>query len=495
MSRLHAILFWVAAAVLAAAHVIVAWNSLTQNRLWEDEAFNLSVPRNLLAGLGYTSDGAISGSTLEPWDPRISTGPTVLLPIAAVMALGADPVIGGRAVVLVFWAALLAGLFVLGSRIGGRWGGLAAVTATLAFDTVHNYSPIQGPADIVGEIPAAALLVWALIALRTRPWLAGLLVGLAVQTKLISALALPAFAVWLLLTETGSFGARFAAAWRRAWPALIGLAAPTALYFLAVLIDRGFAGLRDTLIKLARFLRDGGPAGQHTTFGEKITTLLGAWWIPVGLAAAAAVLIGALAVIAVLATRGRFDSPLAHHADERAETERWAYVVAAAAGLAAFLLWWASASHLPLWVRHPAPGIFAFGSLLAAAAVHGVRVLRHRERRLRRAAAAVAGAALVLALAAPAALHTVYAAPASGALAAQRVHAAGFADAIADNDVELPGGYLAATPWGAAVATVFLTGAHIGIGGDAAMEGVPQLSYQGCEPFLHEDAGLRLCVP
>src|SRR5690606_27306599 len=80
------VLFWALAAALAVCHGIVAWHSLVVQRMWEDEAFNLTVPLNLLAGYGYTSDGALSGSTLTPFDARISAGPTVLLPAAGILA-------------------------------------------------------------------------------------------------------------------------------------------------------------------------------------------------------------------------------------------------------------------------------------------------------------------------------------------------------------------------------------------------------------------------
>ncbi|MET0932244.1 MAG: hypothetical protein ABWX56_00910, partial [Mycetocola sp.] len=122
------VLFWTVLSLVLVAQLWVILPGFTVMRLWEDEAFNLTVPINLLDGLGYTSDGTLSGSRLAPFDPRISTGPVVLLPVAAVLALGVDPVVGGRAVVLVFYAALLVGLWLLGRRIGGRWAGLAAIT-------------------------------------------------------------------------------------------------------------------------------------------------------------------------------------------------------------------------------------------------------------------------------------------------------------------------------------------------------------------------------
>ncbi|WP_175985682.1 hypothetical protein [Microbacterium tenebrionis] len=156
------------------------------------------------------------------------------------LSTGIDPVIGARLIPLAYWALLLVGLAVLGCRIGGRWAALAAVAVPLAFTTGAGNSPIQGPADLLGEIPAAALLVWALIVLPRRAWLAGLLVGLAVQAKLIALLAMPAFAVALWVSAPGaSVRERFVATLKRSWVPLLFVALPTFLVEVFALVSRG----------------------------------------------------------------------------------------------------------------------------------------------------------------------------------------------------------------------------------------------------------------
>jgi hypothetical protein len=106
--------WWVVAVALVVANLAVIVPGIASVRLWEDEAFNLSVPLNLARGLGYTSDGTLSGSELAPFDVRISTGPVMLLPIAGLIAMGVDPVFAGRAIAWRSrsWAA--------GSAVGGR---------------------------------------------------------------------------------------------------------------------------------------------------------------------------------------------------------------------------------------------------------------------------------------------------------------------------------------------------------------------------------------
>lgn len=477
MTRARSVVFWVLVAALLVGHVLVAWQSLTVWRFWEDEAFNLTVPRNLLAGLGYASDGALSGSTITLFDARISTGPAVLLPVAAVLTTGIDPVIGARLIPLAYWMLLLAGLWVIGRRIGGRWAGLAAVAVPLAFTTSATVSPIQGPADLLGEIPSAALLVWALVVLPRRTWLAGLLVGLAVQAKLIALLALPAFAVALFLLAPGSGWARVRAWVRRSWVPLLFLALPTFLMEVAALVTFGFGGFIDHLRALLGFVRSGGQPGEPTTAVQKITTLAESWSLPVWAAVAVAVVSMILIVGGLRVARGSSSVAVL-------------YVSTAAVGAVAFVGWWATASHLPLWVRHPAPGVFAFFPILAAGAVWGAQRML-REQRLR-VISVVAVGVVVVGLGAGAAVHAVAATqPPWLTLETQRAVVAPLEEWVETNDVD----WLAAEPWGAAVAPIVMTGAHVGLFDAPAMADVPRLTGSECATEVLVDSGMfRICA-
>ncbi|MEV8263874.1 hypothetical protein [Microbacterium sp. NPDC077057] len=481
MSRLRTALFWVAAAALVIGHVALAWHSLTVSRFWEDEAFNLTVPRNLLAGLGYASDGALSGSTITPFDPRISTGPVVLLPVAALLATGMDPVLAARLVPLAFWLLLLAGLAVLGRRIGGRWAALLAVAVPLAFTAGAGVSPIQGPADLLGEIPAAALLVWALAVLPRRAWLAGLLVGLAVQAKLIAALALPAYAVALWVLADGHGWARVRDALHRAWLPLLLSAVPTALFELGALLALGPAGFVEHLRAFVRFVRSGGQADAATTVLQKLGTLADSWSLPPAAALLGAVLTLALVTLGV-ARRWRIATE-----EERVVI---AYALAAVVGALAFVTWWATASRLPLWVRHPAPGILAFFPVLAAVAVWSVA--RLPERRAWRLGGTVAAALVAMIVAAGAVLHVAGTVTSPGlTLAQQRADVEPLQAWIEENDAE----WVAAERWGWAVPLVVLTGAHLGLQDAPSMTEVPRLTLDDCATAtLAEGTTSRLCA-
>ena len=488
MTRARTVLFWVLAAALVIGHAIVAWYGLVVWRIWEDEAFNLTVPRNLLAGLGYASDGALSGSTITLFDARISTGPVVLLPIAAVLALGADLVVGARLIPLAYWVLLLAGLAILGRRIGGRWSALIAVALPLAFTAAAGQSPIRGPADILGEIPAAALLVWALIVLPRRAWLAGLLVGLAVQAKLIALLALPAFAIalWVLADDQG--WARVRNALRRSWLPLAFVALPTFLFELAALFTFGIGGFIEHLRELVRFVRSGGQVAA-TTVPEKLATLADSWSLPGFIAALALVLLAALVVTGIVIAR-RDPRP--------ADRLVFMYATTAAVGALTFIAWWSTASHLPLWIRHPAVGILAFVPVLAAVAIWAVqRMPAGTAARI----AAGAGAALLAIVAVGGAMHVTTTLQAGGeTLDDQRAAAAPLAEWATENDEE----WLAAEPWGSAMSIIVLTGAHAGLFDAPSMQDTPRLIAgecatailaEGVSPALAQSHnGYRICA-
>ncbi|QKJ20231.1 hypothetical protein [Microbacterium hominis] len=423
-STVQRTLFLLAAAGVAAATVFVLVSSYGQARLWEDEAFNLTVPRNLVAGLGYSSDGTLSGSTITPFDVRISTGPALLLPIAGLLAIGIDPVYGGRAIAVLFWIALVAGLWIIGRGVAGPWGGLVAASTPLAVNANGLPSPVQGPADVLGEIPAAALIVWAAVAARRRPWLGGLLLGLAVQAKFIALLAIPALVLYVFFAVAG------ASIWQRilrVLPAAALAIVPTALFEGAKLLTLGGPAYIDSTRAFRDFVLSGGQAPAPPNPGGKLAALADAWFVPAwaAIVLAAIVLAGVVAAFVVAAARARgevrteVDAATAPPAsagrpssgslrslaqgpvsgerrgpgsgDERRARERaqrdegpaqageWPVRdvvlvgVLGLTGLAAYPLWWIASSHTPVWIRHPSPGMFAFAGMVVAVAWFGWR--------------------------------------------------------------------------------------------------------------------------
>lgn len=198
---------WLAPPVLVlvlATLLLISTHALTA-RLDYDEGYNLQVAESLRRGDGYATFGALRDG--EPWlfDPHISTGPTVLLPAAAVWALTNASLTALHATLLMFLWAYALGWFLLLEKGERRLllFGLALIPALAA----SSY-----PAGrLLGELPGAALLVWAAVALEKRRWaLAGLAIGLAIQAKVTYAAgAVALLATWLLLAVAGRRMPRF----------------------------------------------------------------------------------------------------------------------------------------------------------------------------------------------------------------------------------------------------------------------------------------------
>ncbi len=455
--------WWVVFAALVVANLAVLVPGITTVRLWEDEAFNLTVPINLVRGLGYASDGTLSGSTLTPFDVRISTGPVILVPVAGLLALGVDPVLAGRLVATLAYLGLLVALGLVGRRLGGRWAALVAMAVPLAFETAALPSPIQTPADVLGEVAAAAFLAAALLFAHRRPWLAGLLVGLAIQTKFIALLAVPAFAVAVLLDAAGPWPARLRTTVPKVLVAAAAAAAPTLAFELAKLLTLGFGGYWANLRDFGYFLLSGGQRGYVVTPVEKIGVLLGSWNLPSGVAAALAALavLGAGTMLVVAARLVRRDPDVLGR-DGRAwvsRREAATMLMIAILGTATFVAWWLVSRHTPAWVRHPAPGILAFVPVVGAATVTAARIVWRGSRSiLTRAAVAVFVTVLVSAL--------VWSIAGRVATVGTRPGATG--ETLSDQraaavDIAALGHDRLATWWGAAVSVAVLAGAHIGL--------------------------------
>ena len=247
------------------------------------------------------------------------------------------------------------------------------------------------------------------------------------------------------------------------------------------MLTLGPAGFFEHVRDLARFLRSGGQGDAGTTVLQKLGTLADSWSLPWVLAVVGAVLAVALATVGVV-LRWRSTDP--------ADRVVIATALAAAVGALAFIAWWATASRLPLWVRHPAPGVYAFFPVIAAVAVWAV--LRLPRTGAARAAGIVAVTGLALTVAGGAALHVASDfAPRPLTLDQQRASVVPIQEWAAENDVE----WLAADPWGAAVAPIVLSGVHVGLFDAPAMAGVPRLTGLACTTEILVDGGLyRVCA-
>ncbi|GGI43525.1 hypothetical protein BCL57_000003 [Agromyces flavus] len=455
--------WWVLAVAVVAANLAVIIPGIATVRLWEDEAFNLSVPLNLVRGLGYTSDGTLSGSELAPFDIRISTGPVMLLPIAGLIGIGVDPVFAGRAIATVGYVGLLVALALVGRRLGGRWAALVAVAVPLAFETAAMPSPIQTPVDVLGEVTAAAFLVAALLFLHRRPWLAGLMLGLAIQVKFIALLAVPALTIAVLLDGAGPILRRARGNIVNVVWAALAAAVPTLLFEAAKLVSLGTAGYVQNLRDFTWFLRSGGQRGYAVSPLDKLGTLLGSWNLPAVVVGVVAVLVvagGAVVLVVALRRIARDPEKLATSGGSRTDAAEFrAVLLAAALGLATYLAWWLVSRHTPAWVRHPAPAVFAFVPVLVAALVPAARIAwSSAAARWRRACiggvAAIGVIALAWSIAGRVGAVGDHVFPPGETLSAQREAARDIAELGYDRLAVL---------WGPAVSIGVLAGAHVGL--------------------------------
>jgi hypothetical protein len=181
---------------------LVALGALITYRLdrypapWYDEGVNLQAARNFaergLYGLEY--DGRV-----QPFDPQMTTGPTVIGPVAAVFRVFGEGVLQARAVMAAYALLAALGLFWVAAELFGYWVGVLAM-ATMA--SIGDYVGLTEARSVLGEIAALAFLFLAAAVLAhawTRPsgqalvWaaLAGLLFGFAILTKAQFAVIIP----------------------------------------------------------------------------------------------------------------------------------------------------------------------------------------------------------------------------------------------------------------------------------------------------------------
>ena len=184
---------------------------------------------------------------LRPFDLQLTTGPTVIAPVALVFeALGVG-LAQGRAVMAVYTLLAAAGLYRAGWALHGPTVAALAVLVLCA-------SAAAGPADtrdVIGEVAALAYLFWGVAALaaarssgRSSHYAAaGSLFGLAVLTKGQFGLLAPCLVgAWLLTAgRPGGFPARHLVA------VLVASAVPPALWQLHQLVVLGPTGFAEHL--------------------------------------------------------------------------------------------------------------------------------------------------------------------------------------------------------------------------------------------------------
>ncbi len=167
--------------------------------IWRDDAFFASVAKNLANGDGYK---AVFFDKDYAFNHGISTGPTVILPAAALMFFfGNQYWVPGAANIALIWC-LLIGIFILIEDFVGKkkWPFcLLALSLSLLF-SIGSYGNENSDNlilwhSLMGEIPAALCVIVGTLLLFTRQFsakkmlLGGLFLGLAIMSKVLAAIA------------------------------------------------------------------------------------------------------------------------------------------------------------------------------------------------------------------------------------------------------------------------------------------------------------------
>lgn len=360
------------------ALALVVVIGVVESPLSYDEAYNLQVSTHLAATGSYATDGSLWGAAAEPFDVYISTGPTVLVPVAGLFALFGNSLFIARLIPTFFFLLLVAVSWVLGRRVGGRWAGVVAVLSLLTINTRADWpaTVLYGTGDVLGEVPAAALLMLSAVLLPRRTRLSGLIFGVAVLTKFVVAVAGPAFLIAALSIRVGASrrsrhrdGLRF----------LFWAMTPLAIWQLVKLLALGEDGYRVRTDEFLSFLATSGSglSGSDASTASRLS-LLSSWYGPLPVVIAVWLAAGMLAGIALhrsrMKRRSEFGSVLPRV--ERAfdwPTDRIS-VGAGLGGAALVLLWWlAMSSHS--YTRHIMPAVLLMTPILAALSVRGGALL------------------------------------------------------------------------------------------------------------------------
>ena len=212
----RALVFGICGAFIAGFLYIVYGLVFYDSLCCADDAYIAIAAKNLASGYGYASSVPVpyqGGQGLRLFDPALSTGPTLVLPAAALIKVfGATAWAPGLATALVTTILLIILTLVAGRRVGA----LRALTY-VALMLALQYALTAGSRfaswySLLGEVPAAlltvvgvAVLVWGQGGRRT---VAGgfLALGLALMAKTLALLgAIPA-GIWLVVLLVRSGG-------------------------------------------------------------------------------------------------------------------------------------------------------------------------------------------------------------------------------------------------------------------------------------------------
>ncbi|MBI2954901.1 MAG: hypothetical protein HYY30_11345 [Chloroflexi bacterium] len=146
-----------------------------------DEAYNMALAKHLANTGQYATE--IVGTPLRWFDPYITTGPTLEIPLALVIKFFGTGLVQARAVTLAFLVLLLVSSYIVANRQSSWLGGAIA----LALLGLLSYDLYDLGLRVLGEVPAVAFLLLSVATLSRSEgiwsFLGGALAALAVLSK------------------------------------------------------------------------------------------------------------------------------------------------------------------------------------------------------------------------------------------------------------------------------------------------------------------------
>jgi hypothetical protein len=300
-----------------------------------DEAFNLQIPASLANGGSYrtTYDGG------SRFDPVISTGPTVLLPIWLAFELLGIGIVQARVIALFYFLGMLFTTYYTAKALYGEKSAICSILLILLLPHMFFFG-----LKILGEIPAFFFFVLACIfLLKQKFFLGGLSFGAAILTKFLFIATIPALLIALLI-ELMCAPARRRRILKDAMRLAFGLVLPTLTWETGKLALLGMEGYFQNLVGFARLVRASSlaPAGPlYLTLLDRIQTLASPFpHLPIPLALIAVILSMVYSLSqAIKAMRGGAWDPAS-----RVRLFLLAFSIL-------YLAWWLFAPHLGWW-RH-----------------------------------------------------------------------------------------------------------------------------------------------
>lgn len=242
--------------------------SIAQPLCCADDAAISLVSESLSKGTGYALPLNFSGESGRfPFDPGISTGATLIIPAAIMLRVFGDhPWLPGLTSAIISLGLLLWVCGLALRRFGLRDGAAYSLLALLLVYFVTSGPNFIHWHALVGEVPSALLTVCAALYLVSDEgsissrFLPGLLLGLAVQAKLLASLAFPAFALFSLGGLSGV--ARKKTDWQSLAALSAGFFIPIVAFELWKLFELGIHGYIAWFGQLRAFMQSQVPGAN-----------------------------------------------------------------------------------------------------------------------------------------------------------------------------------------------------------------------------------------